>query len=435
MTGLGLLALAAPLVIGLWLAWVWDDKRAAGRWAPMLGLALVVGVALIAGRRYRRRVVRSLRDGARTIDFGFVEPPNSPLVSTGPGSLVTPGDIGREGARYVGSRTLPDDVQDVTGQAAIAEPIRVFVGLDAADSIAERVQIALDELRRCDAFSRSVLVIQAPAGTGFANSTPVDVLELLARGDCASVAVGYGLLPSFLSLNRVDIARQTQAALMEGVARECARAGMAPRIVLYGESLGAKVQQEALRNGFDDMDQWGIARALWVGTPGGREHDEAHDKFRKSSVTVDRPEQVPSSGRSDIRVWFLEHDADPVVRFRARLAYRRPAWLPTEGDRGRGVPVNMRWLPAITWAQVLVDTAYATDITPGDFRSCGHDYRADLGVVTAAAFGLVDGDRQVAGAASPERSSQGTLSRWEDNLEGKLRALELRRADRIDRDA
>ena len=70
MTGLGLLALAAPLVIGLWLAWVWDDKRAAGRWAPMLGLALVVGVALIAGRRYRRRVVRSLRDGARTIDFG-----------------------------------------------------------------------------------------------------------------------------------------------------------------------------------------------------------------------------------------------------------------------------------------------------------------------------------------------------------------------------
>lgn len=50
----------------------------------------------------------------------------------------------------------------------------------------------------------------------------------------------------------------------------------------------------------------------------------------------------------------------------------------------------MRWSPGITWAQVLVDTLYATDVTPGEFESLGHDYRADLGAVVTAAYGFAD---------------------------------------------
>ncbi|MGA0208448.1 MAG: alpha/beta-hydrolase family protein [Candidatus Nanopelagicales bacterium] len=379
-----------------------------------IGVA-AVGSAAAVGRSARRRFVRKLRDGARELDPGFQRSPESPLVSTGPGSLLDAGDVGREGARYVGTATTTDDVTFVTGEPPSTAPIRVFVGLDAAESIEQRVALAIAELKRTGAFQRSCLLIQAPAGTGFANSTPVDVMELLTRGDCASVAVGYGLLPSFLSLDRVEIARRTQSALFEAIADECAALDDAPRLLLYGESLGAKVQQAALQAGVEDLDRLGIDAAVWVGTPGGRDYDRAHRAFEAVAVTVDRPEQIPAAtvDQPEPRVWFLEHDGDPVVRFRSDLVHARPAWL--TGPRGRGVPEDMVWRPGVTWAQVLVDTVYATDVTPGDFRSSGHDYRADLGAVVTRAFGL---------ALAEGNPTHG----WRERLEQRLRDLEVRRA-------
>ncbi|NDA50316.1 MAG: hypothetical protein EBY60_07845, partial [Actinobacteria bacterium] len=353
------------------------------------------------------------------------EPPVSPLVSTGPGSFVDPRGVGREGARYVGTATTGDDVRFVTGAEPIAEPIRVFVGLDAGASVQQRVDLAMAELRRTGAFDRSHLVIQAPAGTGYANATPVDVVELLSRGDCASVAVGYGLLPSFLSLNRVDLARRTQLTLLEAIAAECdsrgrRSAGSAgsgrPRLLLYGESLGAKVQQAACAAGIADLDRFGIDAALWVGTPGGVDYDDVHRAFDPVAVTLDRPEQIEQvlRERPTPRVWFLEHDGDPVVRFRSDLAHTRPRWL--SPAQGRGVPPDMQWRIGVTWAQVLVDTLYATDMSPGDFRSHGHDYRADLGAVVTEAFGLAPVDAQ---------------DGWVDRREIRLRELEVRRAEQV----
>jgi len=382
----------------------------------MLAASLAASGVYAGARIARRRFVRKTRDAARVIDPGFAQPPSSSLVSTGPGSLLVDREIGREGARYVGTATTDNDVSFVTGLAARCEPIRVFVGLDAAATVAERVELAMAELRRTDAFSRGHLLVQAPAGTGYANSTPVDIVEMLSLGDCASVAVGYGLLPSFLSLNRVQLARETQAALLDAIARECRQRAERPRILLYGESLGAKVQQSALPAGVVDLDRLGIDRALWVGTPGGKDYDDVHRLFAQVSITIDRPEQLPLTDEDRTRVWFLEHDGDPVVRFRPDLAFSRPSWLAHESTRGRGIPDQMRWRPALTWAQVLVDTVYATDVTPGDFRSAGHDYRADLGAVVTAAYELSDA-RFAAG--------------WQVRLEQRLRELEIRRAQRI----
>lgn len=415
--GLGIAALpiAATAVVA---------GAARGRGPSARALALGAGgtvAAIAAGRIVRRRFVRKLRDGARELDPGFRQAPGSELVSTGPGSLVSPQDVGREGARYVGTATNGDDVTFVTGEPPVAAPIRVFVGLDAAESIEQRVGLAIAELRRTDAFDRSCLLIQSPAGTGYANSTPVDVIELLTRGNCASVAVGYGLLPSFLSLNRVDIARRTQSALLEAIAAECAQRGKSPRLLLYGESLGAKVQQAALPAGIADLDRLGIEAAVWVGTPGGRDYDHVHRMFDAVAVTLDRPEQIVevTSANPHPRVWFLEHEGDPVVRFRPDLMHARPAWLETDRPRGRGVPEAMSWRPGITWAQVLVDTVYATDVTPGDFRSSGHDYRADLGAVVTAAFDL---------ALAEGNPTHG----WQERLEQQLRELEIRRARQVE---
>jgi len=382
--------------------------------APVLvGAGLVGGVAL-AGTVAGRKVIGGLVEQGRDLDPAFAAPPADPEVSGGPGSSVSITELGREGARFVWSVSTPDGIREVTGQEPVATPVRVFVGVDAASTPEQRVGLAMAELRRTGAFDRAHLLIQAPAGTGYANSFPVDILEVLTRGDCAAVAVGYGLLPSFLSLGKVELAARTQSLLLDAIHAELSSRSTRPRLLLYGESLGAEVQQTAIPAGPADLDHYLIGAALYVGTPGGERSDVFHALCAGESYTVDRPEQLPDPVPVPRpRVWFLEHDGDPVVRFRPKLLLDRPAWLPADGSRGRNVPEGMTWKPGITYAQAFVDTMFATNVKPGLFESRGHDYRADLGGVVTAAYDLP------ADAATAER------------LEAYLRRKEIERAERI----
>ena len=380
-----------------------------------IAVGAVLAAAAAAGGFYGREVLLSrMATGGRELDPGFADPPQHSGVSGGPGSAVSVSELGREGARFVGTMTSGDDVRTVTGRDPVTTPVRVFIGAESADTVEQRVGLAMAELRRTGAFDRSVLIVQAPAGSGYANATPADIVEILTLGDCASVAIGYGLLPSFMSLGKVPVAARTQSLLLEAIREELAARDHRPRIVLYGESLGAKVQQAAIPAGPMDLDEFGVSAALWVGTPGGVAADDFHARCAAESITVDRPAQVPASfAGARPRVWFLEHDGDPVVRFRPEVAWQRPAWLPTDGSRGRNVPAAMVWRPGITWATALVDTLFATNIKPGDFQSLGHDYRADLGTVVPAAYGLPMDDATAA------------------RLEEHLRVLEVQRAQRI----
>lgn len=392
-------------------------QLARGR-TPSPGLPVAVGALVGVGSAVvavgRHRLLEKMAADGRGLDPAFAGGPVEAGASGSAVSLVPASTLGREGARFVGTMTTADDVRAVTGQEPVASPVRIFVGVESASTVAERVALAMAELRRTGAFDRANLLIEAPAGSGYANATPVDVLEILSRGDVASVAIGYGLLPSFLSLGRVDLAAQTQLQLLEAVTTELAGRSRRPRLLLYGESLGAKVQQAAIPAGLADLDRFDIAAALWVGTPGGTTADAFHRNCADSSIRIDRPEQIPMPLPAvRPRVWFLEHDGDPVVRFRPEVFRRRPDWLPVDGTRGRNVPQGMGWKPGITWAQSLVDTMFATNVKPGDFQSLGHDYRADLGAVVTAAFGLT-ADAAMAG-----------------RLEEHLRFLEVQRAARI----
>jgi len=381
----------------------------------LAGAAGLAAVGAVAGRLAARHVLDGLAQQSRELDPGFADVPQSPMVTGSTASGIPLHLLGREGARFVGQVTTSADVLAVTGEPQIAAPIRVFIGVDAARTIAERVQLAMAELRRTGAFDRSHLLLQSPAGTGYANSVPVDVLEILTAGDCAAVAIGFGLLPSFLSLGKRAEAAQTQRELLDMVLAELRDRPSRPTLLLYGESLGAGVQECAVPDGLADLDAYGISAALWVGTPGSRAADIFHGSCAESSITLDRAAQVPGQLDADRpRVWFLEHDGDPVVRFRPDLIARRPAWLSAQAPRGRNIPQSWRWMPGITWAQVLVDVLFATNVKPGQFESIGHDYRADLGAVVTAAFAL---------PSSPEISAR---------LEAHLRELELARAARID---
>ncbi len=374
----------------------------------LAGASLLAAAAAVLPAR---KALAGLQQTGARIDPCFTDPPTDPEVSCGPGSVVDYATVGREGARFLWSRATRDDIEFVTGAPPVADAIRVFVGVRSAPTVDERVALAIAELKRTGAFDRSVLIVQAPAGTGFANPTPLQVVENLTRGDCASVAVGYGLLPSFLSLGKVSLAALTQRTLLEAVHRELAGRTRRPRLLLYGESLGARVQQAALIDAAEALDHFDVDRALWVGTPGGQMSDALHASVAQESTCVDRPEQIDP--RSSARVWFLEHDGDPVVHNRPRLMLHRPDWLAPGGARGRGVPPSMTWLPGITWLQVLVDTFFATNIQPGRFESVGHDYRADLGAVVAAAYDL--------------RPATDVAQR----LEERLRSVEIARAAQI----
>lgn len=416
----GLSGVAAGLKVGL----VTSTARALAGRGPgpattVAPLAIGVGAATVTagiGMVVARKVLGGLTQTGRELDPGFATPPADPEVSGSVESAVAMADLGREGARFVGSVSTPDDIRQVTGLEPVAAPVRVFVGVDAAPTPELRVALAMSELRRTGAFDRASLLIQAPAGTGYANSFPVDVLEVLARGDSAAVAVGYGLLPSFLSLSKRRLAALTQRLLLDAIADELRDRPTRPRLLLYGESLGAGVQQMAVPAGPADLDRYGVTAALWVGTPGGERSDGFHGLCAGESYTVDRPEQLPDPVPSPRpRVWFLEHDGDPVVRFRPRLLAHRPAWLPLDGTRGRNVPEQMTWKPGITFAEAFVDTMFATNVKPGLFESRGHDYRADLGAVVTAAFDL---------PATAEVAQR---------LEAHLRAKEVERADRISR--
>jgi len=381
---------------------------------PAIIGAATLGVVAVAGRLAAARVLGGLAEQGRELDDVNMQPPANPDVSGGPGSLVSVEELGREGARFVNDATTPDGIREVTLQEPVASPVRVFIGVDAASTPEQRVGLAMAELRRTGAFDRGTLLIQAPAGSGYANSFPVDVLEVLTRGDCASVAVGYGVMPSFLSLNKVPVARQTQRLLLDAIRAEVQDRPTKPRLLLYGESLGAEVQESAVPAGPADLDHYGIAAALWVGTPGGDRSDLFHALCADESFTVDRPEQLPDPMPSPRpRVWFLEHDGDPVVRFRPKLLLDRPAWLPTDGQRGRNIPDAMTWKPGITFAEAFVDTMFATHVKPGLFESRGHDYRADLGAVTTTAFDL---------PSDPDTSGR---------LEAYLRRTEVERAQRL----
>ena len=113
-----------------------------------------------------------------------------------------------------------------------------------------------------------------------------------------------------------------------------------------------------------------------------------------------------------MRAVILSHDNDPIAVFGPDLIVQRPQWL-ADGQRGRGVPDAMRWLPLVTFVQTATDAMNAMLSPPGEFGSFGHDYRADMARFVRDAYDLPATESQLA------------------RIEQVLRSLELERAERI----
>jgi len=210
--------------------------------------------------------------GSAGVEAAYSAPPDMQPVSGGPASGIEWSTLSREGVRFVNMALTLQEIAETTGVPLdqTAPPVRAFAGLDSAPSVDARVDLVMADLERLGAFERSVICVVSPTGSGYVNYVAVETLEYLTRGDCATVGLQYSLRPSFLSIDRVPIGREQNRALLHALKwrLQAIPEDQRPRLVGFGESLGAETLQDAfLFEGASGFHRAGIDRALFLGTP------------------------------------------------------------------------------------------------------------------------------------------------------------------------
>ncbi|MEX0991771.1 MAG: alpha/beta-hydrolase family protein [Actinomycetota bacterium] len=368
-------------------------------WRPA-GHVAALGIAGFTIKKAVEQAYKGIEDKAEKIEPAFAEPPTSPLMSGSPASHVKWDTLSKQGRRHVSTALHPDWIKKVMGKKAKTEPIRIFVGIDSAATETERVQLAMDEIERTNAFDREILMVISPTGTGYVNYVAVESTEYMTLGNSAAVTLQYSKRPSFLSLDRAGEGEEQYRMLIEAIDQRLRDRpkNKRPKVVAFGESLGAWTSQDAFEGtGTVGLQAHGLDRALWIGSPfAGKWHKQIHGP---ASPDIDPAligefnsfedvEALTPSVRDAIRYVMISHDNDAVVHFSPDLAVQAPYWLQDPAWRPASVPKSERWWSPITFVQTLVDMKNAANVVPGVFEAKGHDYRADLAPFVRWAYGL-----------------------------------------------
>jgi len=390
------------------------SSRRIGLALSIVGGAATIGAVALATRFAGSKVMGRIEASNAETEIAYSTSPEAPSVSGSTFSLAKYDTLGLQGRRLVSEVTPHDAFVDVMGEAPESDPVRVFVGMDSADSQDDLVELAVQELRRAGGFDKPLIIAASPAGTGYVNYIAIEAAELMAMGNVATIAIQYGGLPSMLSMSRIEEATSLYAQLLTRLRDEIDRLGRDIKLVAYGESLGALTSQDGVTRASNE-DGLIVDAALWVGTPQGSALFE--DLTGPGGVATydcfdDYLDSADSVG-SGPRITFLNHDNDPVTKFTPQDACSMPGWLEPV-DRGRGTNPYQRWLPGISFWQGLIDTKNAATVVPGEFYSTGHDYRADLAEFVRLAYGL-----------------SGVTDEQMERIETRLRDSEIRRSDAI----
>lgn len=368
--------------------------RLLGRWIPATTARAIAGlaVALLALGVLNGVVI----DGLVTVtDNAFrdindetepgIAPPDDPLRSGGPGSLVSWASLGNQGRQFVAGGPGQDELSGF-GRSRPDRPIRVYAGLDSAPTSRERAGFAVRELQRTGAFQRDVLLVITTTGTGWVDEDAVVPLEYMYDGDTAMVALQYSYLPSWLSfLVDKERAREAGRDLYNQVYAVWSKMPVRarPKLLVFGESLGSFGAESAF-GGADDIRNR-VDGMLLVGPPNRNElwRDYVADRDPGSTEILPSFEQgatirfardpatdldQPATAWGTPRVVYLQHPSDPIVWWAPRLAVNRPDWL--REPRGADVSPAVRWYPFVTFWQVTADMAFSTGVPAGH----GHSY-------------------------------------------------------------
>jgi len=253
-----------------------------------------------------------------------------------------------------------------------------------------------------------------------------------------------------LSLDHVNEGRAQARLLLDAIHQRVSGlpAGKRPKVLLFGESLGAWTSQDAfVDHGTQGLVDAGVDRAIWIGTP-------HFSKWKERVLYDDRPdvdrdligvfdhigqlEELDPEARARLRFVMITHDNDGVGAFGPALAIQAPEWLGPPEHRRPTVPKGMRWTPATGFFQVLVDMKNAANVVPGVFAASGHDYRADLLPFFAALLGLPATTAQLERIAAWLEAREKLQSEWtkaHGALDKSLAATVLHRLMQEERDA
>ncbi|RMX08842.1 hypothetical protein D8I35_02145 [Corticibacter populi] len=335
-----------------------------------------------------------------------------------PQSLIGWQTLGREGRRAIAAPPTAAQIGEATGLVAL-EPLRVYVGLNSAETPQARAELALRELQRIGAFERANLVIVTPTGSGWVDPESQKALEYVLHGDVASVSVQYSYLLSWLAMLSVpEYGVETAQAVFTTIYdhwRSLPRT-QRPRLYLHGLSLGAfnSDQSHDLYQVISDPYQG----ALWSGPP--------FNTPTWRSVTAARnpgsPAWLPTFGDGSVvrftaqkntldeaptpwgayRVVFLQYASDAVTFFDPQSLWRRPAWMQT--PLGPDVSPDMRWIPVVSFLQLAFDLMVAVEPPKGYGHVYAFEHYADAWaslttpLATSAALSSASG---ISGTSSP----------------------------------
>lgn len=317
-------------------------------------------------------------------------PPTSPSRSGSPTSLVPWQSLGNEGRDFISGGPSPSQIQSVTGRPAL-EPIRIYTGLESADSLQAQANLALADLKRAGGLQRESIIVYTPSTNGLVDPSAAEAAEYVTGGDVASVSMQYTVLPSFLSIILSQSTSLDSGKILFQTIREAIEqlpATSRPKLYVYGESLGAFGSQAPFTNlGVNGLTSQADG-ALWAGPPANSTYWQQISALSTSGPTwapiVDDGSVIrfaadeaglaqPPLPWGPKRGVFLQNATDAVVWWSPTLIASRPGWLNT--PRGPDVPAAMQWFPLITFELVLVDMPAAGSMPPG----IGHNYLPNIG--------------------------------------------------------
>lgn len=375
-------------------AWATVDRRV-NRFVPprisrAVSAVLVAVLLLLLVNNVIARLALDAADAAfleldRYIDEEIAQPVDANRTGSAE-SLVEWEAIGRWGKRFIAAGPNQKGISEFLGEPAM-QPIRVYVGLGARETTAERAQLALQELLRVDAFKRDVLIVAAPTGTGWLDPGAVDTVEYMHAGNTAMVCLQYSYLPSWMTI-LVDPTRSSESAryLFDEVYAHWTSLpkDQRPKLYVHGLSLGAlgSAASADLLTVFEDPIQGAVwsgppfPSAVWTNAVAGRNPDTPMwlPKFRDGSLLRFTAHECALEQQGNrwgpMRLVYIQHASDPMSFFSPDLLYRRPAWL--DGERGPDVSPYLRWYPIITFLQIAFDLPLATTVPHG----YGHNFAA-----------------------------------------------------------
>lgn len=360
------------------------------RIAMFIGTSAVLLIVLLVLEGTALRAGLNAADTAFEAADRFVDPeypvPSDPLSTGSSASLVEWSQMGNRGREFIATAPSREQIARLHGTNAM-DPIRVYVGLGAADTHEERAEIALQELLRVGAFDRGTLVVASPTGTGWMDPGANDTLEMLLGGDVATVAVQFSYLTSALALYvHPQRGLDQSKALFDKVYNHWSSLPRErrPRLYVFGLSQGAFNSQSTLP--LLDMLGDPINGALWVGSPflspnwqimRDRRRPDSHawrPQFGNGSLArsmnQDGGLEEATNDWGPIRLIFLQYASDPIVVFSMDSFIRKPDWL--DDPRARDVSPDLVWVPFVTMLQTALDMMLALQV-----EGYGHYYVAE----------------------------------------------------------